>query len=107
MPYKDANQARQYHRKWYQQNKERVRNKQGKRRREIRTWFQDYKKTQSCTRCDEDDFRCLDFHHRNPETKSGVISNMIWTNGWGKGRVLEEIDKCDVLCSNCHRKEHF
>ena len=42
----------------------------------------------------------LDFHHRNPETKKFRIGdgrNYSWK------MVLEEIVKCDVLCSNCHR----
>jgi len=29
------------------------------------------------------------------------------TNGFGKDRLREEIEKCIVLCANCHRKEHF
>ena len=44
---------------------------------------------------------CMDFDHRNPEDKSFAIAA-------GKGNrslesLIAEIDKCDVVCSNCHR----
>ena len=46
----------------------------------------------------------FDFHHTNPENKDV---------DWGKLRlkspkkIYEELDKCDLLCSNCHRKRHY
>jgi hypothetical protein len=27
--------------------------------------------------------------------------------GWSIARVFEEIEKCEVLCANCHFKEHW
>jgi hypothetical protein len=42
----------------------------------------------------------LDFDHRDSTTKSftvGKACNRLWE------RVLIEIDKCDVVCANCHR----
>lgn len=44
-----------------------------------------------------------DFHHRNPEEKEFRISD-------GNTRSLEqlkkEVDKCDLVCANCHREIH-
>lgn len=56
-----------------------------------------------CIKCGENDWRCLDFHHRDPKTKKFTISGQ----NHSKQALMEEIAKCDVLCANCHRKEHI
>ena len=56
-----------------------------------------------CKTCDEKDPACLDFHHRDPNTKEGHIGEF---RKFGMKRLLAEIAKCDVLCANCHRKHH-
>lgn len=43
---------------------------------------------------------CFDFHHRNRSEKEFTISTMRHRK-WEF--VLEELDKCDLLCANCHR----
>ena len=58
------------------------------------------------SKCGEDHIACLDFHHQNPEEKEHNIAWML-AFGFSKEAILAEIDKCIVLCSNCHRKEHF
>jgi len=61
-----------------------------------------------CSKCGYD--KCtasLDFHHKDMETKDDGISNKINRR---KVRTLEqlipELDKCVLLCSNCHRELH-
>lgn len=44
----------------------------------------------------------LEFHHRNPEEKSFGISSGGVTIAIDKLR--EEVKKCDLLCSNCHKE---
>lgn len=59
-----------------------------------------------CIRCEYN--KCIDaleFHHRDPSKKEFTISQI-------KGKSLDskvkkELDKCDILCSNCHREKHF
>lgn len=46
----------------------------------------------------------LDFHHRNEEDKSFIISNFKSTN---YEKLEKELDKCDLVCANCHRELHF
>jgi hypothetical protein len=45
-----------------------------------------------------------DWHHRDPDSKSFNVSER-----WGRSKeiLLAEIEKCDLLCANCHRiREH-
>lgn len=47
--------------------------------------------------------QALQFHHRDPELKDfGIASARSWT--WE--RLEEELDKCILLCANCHAEEH-
>lgn len=48
--------------------------------------------------------RALVFHHLDPETKSFGISARGVTRSWKK--VQKELDKCVLLCSNCHAEVH-
>ncbi len=44
----------------------------------------------------------MDFDHLKPEEKEIKIGQ-----GWSITRTLAEIEKCEVVCSNCHRiREH-
>ena len=47
----------------------------------------------------------LEFHHLNPEEKDFSIS----TSGTTKSfeRIKKEIDKCILVCANCHREIHY
>lgn len=82
-----------------------VRQKVCSRRQELRKWFKELKKTLSCGECGEQRTPCLDFHHKDPLQKEINISQS-HNKGWGKERILAEIAKCEVLCSNCHRCRH-
>jgi len=45
----------------------------------------------------------LSFHHRNPKTKKFNVAGS-HTKSW---EVLKrELDKCDLLCMNCHIEKH-
>ena len=47
---------------------------------------------------------CLDFHHRDPASKTFTISKKV--GDVKHETLLAEIEKCDVLCANCHRMVH-
>lgn len=47
----------------------------------------------------------LDFHHKDPKTKSGQLDARRLSNSTMEW-ILSEFEKCLVLCSNCHREEH-
>lgn len=46
----------------------------------------------------------LEFHHINPEQKDFAIGSRGYTRSWNK--VKTELDKCVLVCSNCHREIH-
>lgn len=54
----------------------------------------DYKNTHYCV---------FDFHHLDPDTKDPNFKRIKYQK-WDK--IKDEIDKCVLLCSNCHRTRH-
>ena len=65
----------------------------------------DYRAGLRCLDCGESDTVCLDFHHLNPALKDYSVSELI-NKRYSAKKIEEEIAKCVVLCSNCHRKLH-
>lgn len=63
-----------------------------------------WKAKQACACCGERETCCLDLHHPDPNEKEVTVSNVI--SYWSWERLKTEIDKCIVVCSNCHRKIH-
>ncbi|NQY74486.1 MAG: hypothetical protein HRT90_06955 [Candidatus Margulisbacteria bacterium] len=51
----------------------------------------------------EEPYVIFDFHHLDPKEKD-VSWNKLRLRSWEK--IKEELDKCILLCSNCHRKRH-
>lgn len=70
-----------------------------------RKFVRDYKTSNGCASCGDKRPYVLDFHHIDPSTKTGEVSALI-TSGSNMKRLVLEIDKCIVLCSNCHRELH-
>lgn len=105
MPYKDPEKRRECRRKWYSNNKESEKAHVLKRKREIRGWFEELKKTLRCSKCGESHPATLDFHHKKENEKEGEVGLMSYY-GYSKERIEKEIDKCIILCANCHRKIH-
>jgi len=100
------NEAR---REWYKKNAEKERARLAKsnkkRRAELVAWWKDYKSTLSCELCPEDHPACIDFHHKDADEKEETLANAV-KRGWSRKRILAEVDKCMIVCSNCHRKIH-
>lgn len=69
-------------------------------------FIREYKRGKSCTRCPENHPACLEFHHLDPTTKKYTINKMPY-KGASIKKIKEEIDKCIILCTNCHRKNHW
>ena len=59
----------------------------------------------SCVDCGEKDIIVLDFDHVKGE-KFSEISTLI-RKGYSWEVIFAEIKKCEIRCSNCHRKKHY
>lgn len=46
----------------------------------------------------------IDFHHVNPQEKSVTVKQL---SACSLEKILREVDKCVLLCSNCHREYHY
>lgn len=131
MPYKDSKDKQEWRkrdrarqrentRKWMNRNREKVNSRARARYRakhptkprvklhnarehdrKMKERVDAYKMSKGCSRCGYNEHpAALDLHHRDPNEKSFGISNRR-NIAWSK--LLTEIEKCDVLCANCHR----
>lgn len=57
-----------------------------------------------CICCGFNKYPCsLDIHHKNPSEKDANFGSY---KGWSRERLIKELDKCVLLCSNCHNAYH-
>ena len=97
-----ANRGKQNYYRWMCSSCERV--VLDKRRDDYKEKFLNYKKTLSCNRCTNNDYRVLQFHH----TESNKEFNISCKIGRRKlYSLMKEINKCEVLFANCHSIEHY
>ena len=108
MATKNKDKLRAYNKQWYYERggkaKRAAAGKAFKQRN--REWFIELKSQLHCSRCSENHPAALDFHHPDPTEKEIKISQAI-AQGTSRVKILREIEKCLVLCANCHRKEHY
>lgn len=66
-------------------------------------WAEIQKRGGACERCGvtSEHFSFFDLHHRDPRLKDRNVL------GLGLPRIKAELEKCDVLCPNCHRMVHI
>jgi hypothetical protein len=110
MPYSDIEIRKQknkeYSRRYYEKNKKKVQEATNKVRRAGRAVFKEFKARLSCIQCGENHPATLDFHHHTPHPDNIKISKLL-ADGRFSFAIEEIMNKCVVLCSNCHRKHHY
>jgi L-lysine 2,3-aminomutase len=62
------------------------------------------KQEAGCYFCSENEPISLDFHHKDPSIKDDSINIVLKRKN--EKSLMNEIKKCEVICSNCHRKLH-
>jgi len=97
---------KEYQTKWYQDNKElqcrkAIYNKK-RTKEDNRNYILEYLNKNPCKICGESDILVLEFDHLI--NKKNNISEMI-SGGHSLETLKKEIEKCQVLCANCHRRK--
>lgn len=91
-------------REWYQRNKVKViAASRTRKHREVerkRSWIAAYLSQHPCVDCGESDLIVLEFDHLCDKTDN--ISRLIQDGA--QVRLEAEIQKCEVVCANCHRR---
>ena len=76
-----------------------------KRRNKVKELALEYKGSK-CSICGYDKCKgALEFHHLSGNDKEFGISSKGYTRSWKA--IREELDKCILVCSNCHREIHY
>lgn len=83
-----------------QQRNPRKRETQKVIRDERRNYIVSILRASQCVDCGNSDWRVLEFDHRTQKEKEFNIADSVH---YSVARIQKEIDKCDVVCANCHR----
>lgn len=68
----------------------------------LRNKMLEYLDNKRCVECGINNPIVLEFDHIDPKTKSfSIASGISNTRSWES--IMEEIDKCQILCANCHK----
>lgn len=90
-----------YQKNHYLQNKKTYREKD---KQHVKNRYQNFlvfMQDKSCMDCGHKDPRVLEFDHRDPATKKANVAVLVRSNSWES--VSLEMEKCDIVCCNCHR----
>jgi hypothetical protein len=96
---------REYNKQWHAKHAKRRSAEQYRRNMIIAKWFyEEIKPRYPCEHCGESDPIVIDFHHKDRSAKRSEVAQMA-RQGFSRATVLAEIEKCQALCANCHRRE--
>lgn len=100
MPFKDIEKQRAAQRAYYEPNREQVRKVSRDRRALVVRYIQEYKQSRGCMDCKiMYPYWILEFDHLRDKVANVV--DMVKTHSFDD--VKREIEKCEVVCGNCHK----
>jgi hypothetical protein len=93
-----------HHKTYYEAHREKfVKAADGTQRR-FRQWYEGLKKG-PCVDCGQQfPPQVMHWHHTDPDTKDAHVGRLARTGS--KTAVLREVEKCVLLCANCHALRH-
>ena len=103
MAYKNIEDRRAASKRHYQLNKQRYLDRNVKYRARIRELVRAIKEKSPCADCGTSyPYYVMDFDHLEASEK---INDINFLSSTGRiGALKKEIEKCEVVCANCHRK---
>ena len=112
MPYADKSslvnqeKIKASRRKHYLENSQPYKDRARERQKRIRQIARDARK-RPCLDCGvEYPWYVMEFDHRPGEVKLGEVTQFA-KDAVAESRLLAEIEKCDVVCSNCHKERTY
>ena len=94
---------KEYGKEYFKAHRKAINATAKKRLNKLREYVAQYKLEHGCCICGYK--KCaaaLDLHHTENDKLFSVSSGM----ARGKKAILEEMGKCIIICSNCHREKH-
>lgn len=109
MPYKDKavrkQKHREYSRRHYENNKDYYVDRAKESKEKIRQAWWEFKSTLKCVNCGFSHPAALDFHHVIRKAGNRKVNELL--RNLALRKAMEEVQKCVVLCANCHRIHHY
>lgn len=108
MPYKNlkvrSEKQKAYSKTYYETNKARIIATSKTTAKAYKDKWRSFKATLKCVQCGQNHPATFDFHHIDSTTKEASINTLLKNRAFK--RAMEEVQKCVVLCANCHRIHH-
>lgn len=103
MPYKDTKKQKEAQHAWYKKNKELTRERSKNSRERNKQVIREIKESSPCFDCKNFyPYYIMQFDHVGLDDKVGSINRLLTTSSITT--VLNEIEKCELVCANCHAK---
>jgi hypothetical protein len=107
MAYKNKKDQARAALKHYEKNKDKIKDRSRRRNINQRNKNKDFvarvKRMSRCLDCGEGNPVVLDFDHVRGEKRANISDMVRWS--YSLETIKKEIRKCEVRCSNCHRKK--
>jgi hypothetical protein len=104
---KRKKKMREYQKEWFKNNKNKSRLIHKRILERKKDYVRKWKEIHPCYLCGESDINVLVFHHLEPRNGEHMKTISYLTKYHGMKRLKEEIEKCAVVCRNCHIKIHY
>ena len=104
MPYKDPVKQKLAQQRYYKENQVKYKETSRRKTRLLRRLIQDIKNSTPCTDCKiQYPHYVMDFDHVNGKKFNNISDIHLFT----ERTLREEVAKCDLVCSNCHRHRTY